>query len=207
MVFVTIFLKMTNPKNKSKVLQQNQHDVEKLIAEYQPQLKSFIRNRVANREDAEDILQDVFYQLVKTANTVLNPIENVSAWLYRVARNTIINHSTKKRETELPIYQNDDNDNDIFNDFSEVLFNNETSPSPEMEYLSSLVWMELENALAELPYEQREVFELTELDGISVKEISQATGIAVNTLLSRKHYAVKHLRKRLEVLYVDIVCA
>jgi len=198
---------MTNPKNKSNVSQQDQHDVGKLIAAYQPQLKSFIRNRVAQKEDAEDILQDVFYQLVKTVNTALNPIENVSAWLYRVARNTIINHGTKKQETELPAYQNDDDDNAILKDFSEVLFDSETSPSPEMEYLRSLVWTELENALSELPLEQREIYEWTELDGIPVKEIAQTTGIAVNTLLSRKHYAVLHLRKRMRQLYEDIIVA
>ena len=185
--------------------QENQHNVGKLIAEYQPQLKSFVRNRVAQKEDAEDILQDVFYQLVKTVNIALNPIENVSAWLYRVALNTIINHGTKKREEELPVYQNGDGDNEILKDFSEVLFNNETSPSPEMEYLRSLVWTELENALAELPPEQREIYELTEMDGIPVKEIAKTTGISVNTLLSRKHYAILHLRKRMRQLYEDII--
>jgi RNA polymerase sigma factor (sigma-70 family) len=182
-------------------------DVGQLIAEYQPQLKSFIRKRVSNKEDAEDILQEVFYQLVKTVNIALNPIENVSAWLYRVARNTIINYGTKKREEKLPVYQSDDTDDEILKDFSEVLFSNETSPSPETEYLRSLVWAELENALAELPIEQREIYELTEFDSIPVKEIAQTTGIAVNTLLSRKHYAVLHLRKRMKQLYEDIIFA
>ena len=200
-----IFSKMTNPKKKNEVLRQNQRDVGKLIAEYQPQLTSFIRNRVANKEDAEDILQDVFYQLVKTVNSALYPIEHVSAWLYRVARNMIINYGTKKREIEFPVYQDDDAYKMILKDFSEVLFNNETSPSPETEYLCSLVWTELENALTELPPEQREIYELTEMDGIPVKEISKTTGITVNTLLSRKHYAVKHLRRRLEGLYREIV--
>jgi len=187
--------------------QPNQHDVGKLIAEYQPQLKSFIRKRVANREDAEDILQDVFYQLVKTVNIALNPIENIAAWLYRVARNTIINQGTKKHEEELPVYQNNDGDDEILKDFSEVLFNSEISPSPETEYLRSLVWTELENALAELPSEQREIYEWTEFDGIPVKEITETTGISVNTLLSRKHYAVLHLRKRMRQLYEDIIIA
>ena len=205
MVLCVIFFKTTKLKNRSKVTQQNQHDVGKLIAEYQPRLKSFIRNRVASREDTEDILQDVFYQLIKTVNTTLNPIEHVSAWLYRVARNMIINHGTKKREVEMPVYQDEDGYDDILKDFSEVLFNNETSPSPETEYLRSLVWTELESALAELPPEQREIYELTEFDGIPVKEIAKTTGISVNTLLSRKHYAVTHLRKRLEELYREIV--
>jgi RNA polymerase sigma factor (sigma-70 family) len=91
-------------------------------------------------------------------------------------------------------------------DFSEVLFGDETTaPSPETEYLRTMVWEELETALAELPPEQREIFELTELDGIPVKAIAETTGVAVNTLLSRKHYAVVHLRKRLAGLYEDIM--
>jgi RNA polymerase sigma factor (sigma-70 family) len=178
-------------------------DVGQLIVEHRPKLKSFIRKRVRNSDDAEDILQDVFYQFLKTVENSMNPIEQVSAWLYRVARNLIINMSVKKSEMELPVYLSDNSDDEVLNDFSEILFSNDSTP--ETEYLRSLVWAELENALAELPPEQREIFELTELDGIPVKEISKATGININTLLSRKHYAVKHLRKRLEGLYCDIV--
>jgi RNA polymerase sigma factor (sigma-70 family) len=184
----------------------NKDNLEKLIVEYRPQLKSFIRRRVDNKEEAEDILQDVFYRLAKTVNTAISPIEQVAAWLYRVARNSIINHGIKKREEAMPVYQYDESDDEILKDASEVLFSNETAPSPEMEYLRSLVREELETALAELPPEQREIYELTELGGIPVKEISQTTGIAVNTLLSRKHYAVLHLRKRMRQLYEDIVC-
>jgi RNA polymerase sigma factor (sigma-70 family) len=189
---------------------RSQRDTEKLIAKYRPQLKSFIRSRVANREDAEDILQDVFYQLVKTVNTAMNPIGEVSAWLYRVARNKIINHAARKREEELPAYayRNDDGDTEMLEDFSEVLFSDgEASPSPETEYMRSLVWTELERALAELPPEQREIYELTEMDGIPVKEITQTTGVPTNTLLSRKHYAVLHLRKRMKELYDEIIYA
>jgi RNA polymerase sigma factor (sigma-70 family) len=196
---------MKNPKRKVEV-EANKDNLEKLIVEYRPQLKSFIRKRVENREDAEDILQDVFYQLVKTVNAAINPVEEVAAWLYRVARNTIINHDLKKREEAMPVCQSDESEDDMLTDFSEVLFNGETSPSPETEYLRSLVWEELETALAELPPEQRRIFELTELDGIPVKEISQTTGVPVNTLLSRKHYAVLHLRKRMRQLYEDLVC-
>jgi RNA polymerase sigma factor (sigma-70 family) len=185
---------------------ENQRDTEKLIAKYHPQLKSFIRSRVENREDAEDILQDVFYQLVKTINTAMNPIEQVSAWLYRVARNTIINYTVKKHEEAMPAYRNDDGDTAILEDFSEVLFNdNEASPSPETEYMRSLVWTEMERALAELPPEQREIYELTEIDGIPLKEIAQTTGVPLNTLLSRKHYAVLYLRKRMKELYYEII--
>ncbi|MDR1897840.1 MAG: sigma-70 family RNA polymerase sigma factor [Prevotellaceae bacterium] len=192
-----------NRKRKIEVNEVNRDNLNGLIAEYQPRLKSFIRKRVSNREDAEDILQDVFYQLVKTVNTALNPIEQVSAWLYRVTRNTIINKGLKRKEEELPTYE----DEEILQDFSEILFGDaNTSSSPDTEYLRSMVWTELKKALAELPPEQREIFELTELDGIPVKEISQTTGVSVNTLLSRKHYAVLHLRKRLAELYEDILC-
>jgi RNA polymerase sigma factor (sigma-70 family) len=184
---------------------EKQMELDRLIAEYRPQLQSFIRKRVSNKEDAEDILQDVFYQLVKTVNTAMNPIEQTAAWLYRVARNTIINHGIKKREEEMPVYQSDENDDAIVKDFSEILFNNESSPSPETEYLRSLVWTELENALAELPPEQREVYELTEFEDIPLKEIAQTTGVPVNTLLSRKHYAVLHLRKKIRQLYEEII--
>ena len=180
-------------------------DIGQLIVEHRPKLKAFIRKRVSNNEDVEDILQDVFYQFLKTVENSMNPIEQVSAWLYRVARNLIINSGVKKREEALPVYRSDELDDEILCDISEFLFNDNTSTSPETEYLRSLVWVELENTLAELPPEQREIFELTELDGVPVKEISATTGMPVNTLLSRKHYAVKHLRKRLAGLYCDII--
>ncbi|MCO5237773.1 MAG: sigma-70 family RNA polymerase sigma factor [Chitinophagaceae bacterium] len=186
---------------------QNQYDVGKLITQYQPQLTSFIRKRIANKEDREDILQDVFYQLIQTVSIALHPIENVSAWLYRVARNRIINHRAKKREERLPEYRDEESDQEVLEEFSEVLFSNETSFSPETEYLRSLVWTELKSALAELPQEQREIYELTEFDGIPVKEIALSKDIAINTLLSRKHYAVLHLRKRMKQLYEDIIIA
>ncbi|MDR1226215.1 MAG: sigma-70 family RNA polymerase sigma factor [Prevotellaceae bacterium] len=181
----------------------SRQNAEKLIAEYQPQFQSFIRKRVTNKEDADDILQDVFYQLVRALDNAMNPIEQVSAWLYRVTRNMITNKKVKRREEPLPTYQEGDDEEEVMKDFSKVLFGGEAA-SPETEYLRSLVWEELEVALAELPLEQREIFEQTEIDGLPVKEISEATGVSVNTLLSRKHYAVQHLRKRLAVLYDEL---
>jgi len=177
--------------------------VEDLVKEYQSRLKSFIQKRVPNKEDAEDILQDVFYQLVKTVEDTVNPIEQVAAWLYRVARNTIINKGKKKKEEGFPSSQYD-GDKDELENLSEILFNSDNL-TPETEYLRSLVWQELEIALSELPAEQREVFELTEIEGLSVKDVADVTGVPVNTLLSRKHYAVKSLRKRLATLYQDII--
>ncbi len=183
-------------------------DVALTVSEYRPRLKSFIRQRVSNADDAEDILQDVLYQFARAAADVLNPIEQVGAWLYRVARNTIINRGKKKREAEMPYYKANDGDDDILRDFSEILFSGEAgSPSPETEYLRSLVWEELEKALSELPPEQREVFEKTEMEGFSAKEIAEMTGVGVNTLLSRKHYAVLHLRERLAQLYEELICS
>ena len=188
--------KINNPANNP--------DIDKLVKEYQPKLKAFIRKQIGSSDEADDILQDVFYQLIKTLKDTFNPIEHVSGWLYRVARNLIINKGKKKKEEELPFYQDINADNEIIKEFSEVLFN-EYSPSPEFEYLRSIVWTELEKALSDLPIEQREIFELTELDGIPVKEISKITGVPVNTLLSRKHYAVLHLREQLADLYNEFV--
>ena len=179
-------------------------NVEQIITDHQSRLKSFIRKRVPNKEDAEDILQDVFYQLIKTVENTLNPIEQITAWLYRVTRNTIINKGKKKQESEFPssLY---DEDEGILKEFSELLFDDTIMVTPETEYLRSLVWQELETALSELPTEQREAFELMEIEGFSAKEIAESVGVSVNTLLSRKHYAVKHLRKRLEGLYGEIL--
>lgn len=178
--------------------------IEGLVTENQSRLKAFIRKRVSSQEDAEDILQDVFYQLIKTIGNSFSPIEQVTAWLYRVARNTIINKGKKMHEDELPASPYDDDV--VLDDFSEVLFGNDgLSSTPEAEYMRSLVWEELEAALSELPPEQREAFELTEMDGLPAKEVAAMLGLPVNTLLSRKYYAVQHLRKRLKRLYEDIL--
>lgn len=180
-------------------------DVNKLIVEYQSPLKSYIRNRVSSEQDAEDILQEVFYQLAK-ADSMMNPIEQVSAWLYKVAKNQVFNWKAKKREESLPQYYSDEEDEEILKEFSDILFNEDASNStPETEYLRSLVWVELEKALEELPVEQREVYEMTELQGVPVKEIAKQLGIPQNTVLSRKRYAVLHLRKRMSTLYYELL--
>lgn len=182
-------------------------NIPRVVAEYQPQLKAFVRKRVAAPEEAEDILQEVFLQFAKAATDVLNPIEQVGAWLYRVARNTIINRGKKRREQEMPYYRDSESDEDILTDISEVLFTADTaaSPSAETEYLRSLVWEELEAALGELPPGQREAFEKSEFDGLPVKEIAALAGVPVNTVLSRKRYAVLHLRERLADLYEELI--
>jgi len=176
-------------------------NIPEIFNQYRAQLKNYISKRVISKEDGEDILQNVFYQLSKI-DMVDKPIEHISAWLYSVANNQIIDRSRKHKEVEMP-YAKDDNDETFLNEVPYLLMDD--SSSPDTEYLRSLVWDELEIALAELPAEQREVFELTELEGFSFKEISEATGITVNTLISRKRYAVLHLRERLKDLYHDLL--
>jgi RNA polymerase sigma factor (sigma-70 family) len=179
-----------------------QRDVTQIVKEYQSRLKNFIRRRVSSGEDAEDILQEVFYQLAKM-DSLSRPVENVAAWLYRVARNQIINHGMKKREETPPVWQSDEDDDVVPQDFAEILFDSDVSP--ETEYLRSLVWDELNAALAALPDEQRDVFEKTELFGMSMKDVAEEVGIPLNTALSRKRYAVLYLRERLRDLYLDVI--
>ena len=143
---------------------------------------------------------EVFYQLAKADHPA---IEHVTAWLYRVTRNIILNWSIKKRKVEIPVYADDEGDEGVAKEFAEILFA-QTSTS-ETEYLRSLVWKELDTALSELSDEQREVFEQTELMGFPVKEVAWNLSIPVNTVLSRKHDAVLHLMERLKGLYIDIL--
>ncbi|MDR1357032.1 MAG: RNA polymerase sigma factor [Tannerellaceae bacterium] len=177
-----------------------QRDVTEVVKTYRLQLRNFIRRRVSSVEDAEDILQEVFYRLAKM-DSLSRPVENIAAWLYCVARNQIINSGVKKREEAYPVWQGDDDA--MLEDLAEIMFDSDASP--EVEYLHSLVWSELDAALAELPAAQRDVFEKTELRGLSVKETAEATGVAVNTVLSRKRYAVLYLRERLRGLYMEVI--
>ena len=165
-------------------------------------LLNFIRSRVNRAEDAEDILQDVFYQFTRVDNSI-NPIENISAWLYRSARNKIIDHRRKKKDEPLPASYDEEDDEYIFDEIADIIYGEDATPETEM--FRSLIFEEIQTALADLPAEQREVFEMTELLGFSVKEAAEKTHTPVNTVLSRKHYAVKFLRKRLWELYCDVM--
>jgi RNA polymerase sigma factor (sigma-70 family) len=176
-----------------------EHDqqITEVVKREQSRLRNFIRRRVPDSRDAEDILQDVFYELVE-ANRLLMPIEHVTGWLFRVARNRITDLFRKKRPerfSETAITDEDD----------EPLQLEDLLPSPdagpEALYVRSVLLDELDLALDELPEEQHEVFVAHELEGRSFKEISAETGVSVNTLLSRKRYAVLHLRKRLQSIY------
>ena len=169
---------------------------------YRKRLLHFIRSRVNRIEDAEDILQEVFYQFSKV-NDKLNPIENTAAWLHRAARNRIINQYKKKKDEPLSASYDEDEEEYIFDEIADILYGEETTP--ETEILRTLVFEEIQTALADLPKEQREVFEMTELLDFSVKEVAERTQTPVNTVLSRKHYAIIYLRKRLEELYSDVM--
>ena len=164
-------------------------------------LRNFIRRRVDDESDAEDILQDVFYELIE-AYRLMKPIEQVGAWLFRVARNRIIDRFRKKRPEPLSAGAGADEEGG-----GDRLALEEFLPSPdagpEANYARSILLEELDAALDELPEEQREVFLAHEIQGISFKEISAETGIGVNTLLSRKHHAVLHLRRRLKSIYEE----
>lgn len=177
-------------------------DVATIFYQYQARLKGFIAHRVPSREDTEDVLQDVFYQLSKI-DLEKEPILKISSWLYAVARNLIIDRSRKHKEEEMPYYPDAEEENSFIHELTVTILDEDASP--ENDYLKTLIWQELEVALGELPQEQRVVFELTELQGLSFKEIAESTGVPVNTLLSRKRYAVLHLRERLSVLYNELL--
>jgi RNA polymerase sigma factor (sigma-70 family) len=158
-------------------------------------LRNFIRRRVSDVNEAEDILQDVFFEFA-AAYRLPEPIEQVGAWLFRVARNRIIDRFRKKKEEPLPeAWGGADGESWL----EEVLPSPEAGP--EAAYARSVLMEEVFAALAELPIKQREVFIAHELDGRSFKELAAESGVGVNTLLARKRYAVLHLRTRLQAIY------
>jgi RNA polymerase sigma factor (sigma-70 family) len=181
--------------------EQDQRIVE-AIARDESRLRNFIRKRVAEPGDAEDILQDVFYELVE-AYRMMKPVEQITAWLFRVARNRISDLFRKRRFESLRT------DSGVISEDGEPLLLTDLLSSrdagPEEAYARAVLLEELDDALEELSEEQREVFIAHEIEGYSFKEIAAQTGISVNTLLSRKHYAVLHLRQRLRAIYDEFV--
>ena len=178
---------------------ERNNNISNTIKSLSKRLFGFIRQRVASAEDAEDILQDVFYQFA--GNT--QPIEQASAWLYRVARNKITD-SYRKQKLPLAddVLTNSETEEEGF-DWREMLL--PADSNPETEYLRNLFWEELQTALDELPEVQRSVFIQNEIEGIAFKDIAESTGESVATLISRKRYAVLHLRERLSVLKDELL--
>ena len=163
-------------------------------------LRNFIRRRVRDEGEAEDILQDVFSELVE-AYRLMKPIEQAGAWLFRVARNRIIDKFRKKRPETLAYLQPSHEDEPLI--LEELLAS--ADAGPEAEYGRTVLIEEIETALDELPEEQLQVFVAHEIEGRSFKELAVETGVNVNTLLSRKRYAVMHLRKRLEAIHKEFI--
>jgi RNA polymerase sigma factor (sigma-70 family) len=172
-----------------------------VIAKERPRLRNFIRRRVPNDADAEDLLQDVFFELVE-AHRLLTPIDFVTGWLFRVARNRITDLFRKKRPEAFSGAVREDEDGNLL-DVEDLL----PSPDagPEAQYNRTLLLDELQQALNELPADQRDVFVAHELEGSSFKELSAESGVSVNTLLSRKRYAVLHLRRRLQTVHDEFL--
>ena len=187
---MAIAIDMTADRNK---------DITNTIRALSKRLFGFIKQRVASTEDAEDILKEVFYQFAGNAE----PIEQATGWLYRVARNKITdNYRKHKLPLADDILNGAETEDDNF-DWKEMLL--PTDSTPETEYLRNIFWEELQQALDELPAAQRDVFIQNEIEGIAFKELAAQTGESVATLISRKRYAVLHLRERLRELKDELL--
>jgi RNA polymerase sigma factor (sigma-70 family) len=187
---------MDDPVSAIAMIEQDRQ-ISKVVTEQRSRLRNFIRRRVPDPSDVEDIVQEVFYELVE-ANRLLMPIEHVTGWLFRVARNRITDLFRKKKPVPFSDASLEDEDGVLLR-IEDLL----PSPNagPEALYFRNALLDELELALEELPREQREVFVAHEIEGRSFKELSAETGVNVNTLLARKRYAVLHLRQRLQTIY------
>jgi RNA polymerase sigma factor (sigma-70 family) len=194
---------MKNAASVERMTLEQDRRISEAVERESSRLLNFIRRRVPDPRDAEEILQDVFYKLVE-ANRLLMPIEHVTGWLFRVARNRITDLFRKKKPESF-------GETAAADEGDELLQLEDLLPSPdagpEALYARNVLLAELELALDELPAEQREVFVAHELDGRSFKELAASSGVSVNTLLSRKHYAVRYLRRRLRHIYDEFTKA
>lgn len=169
------------------------------VQQFGKRLFGFVRGKVKTTEDAEDVLQDVWYQFSRLSN--LDELENVSAWLYRVAQNRVTDNYRKKKTENLEDFTYENDENEI--SFKEILLLDENA-SPELALFKEEFWSELMQALDELPENQKEVFLLNEIEDFTLQEIADQKGENLKTIISRKGYAVKHLRKRLQHLYNEL---
>jgi len=186
----------------SKEVALNRKTISQTVEKEQSRLFNFIRKRVKSTVDAEDILQDVFYQFVRVSEEV-NAIEKASAWLFQVARNKITDLYRKKKTTNFSQLnaRNESEEQSLnFEDYIPDL-----KDLPDAILTREMVWEVLDEGLSEIPQEQREVFMMHEFDDLSFNEISELTGEQVNTLISRKRYAIVYLRKKLDELYKEII--
>lgn len=183
--------------------QQQQAIIEETVKRERTRLLRFIRSRVANEEDARDIMQDVFYQLA-SHHGMVETIENMASWLYRVTRNRIVDWYRRRKPESFDLQEALDEDGENY--FAGLAALADTfSAHPDAIFERNLVWETMYEALEELPEEQRDVFIQHELENKSFQDIAASTGVPLNTLLSRKRYAVLHLRERMQELYETIV--
>lgn len=168
-------------------------EFERGVTQYSDGLKAFLRQRLGNEQDAEDALQEILYNLFRTVGDDIDSIANLPAWLYRAARNLLSNFRRRSPMESI------DDCGDILDLFCDIRYEQES------HVLRRMFWQQLGSALEELPQEQRLVWELSELNGLPIKEISGLTGVPQATVLSRKHYAVKYLRRKLRGLYDEIM--
>jgi RNA polymerase sigma factor (sigma-70 family) len=181
---------MTEQKNTS---------ITNTIQQFGKKLFGFVRGKVKSNEDAEDILQEVWYQLTNIGN--LAELENVGAWLYQVARNKVTDRFRKKTTSSIEDYTFEDEDGEF--NYKDILLLDDNN-NPELSYFKELFWKEMMLALDELPETQKEVFILNEIEDLTLQEIADRKAENIKTIISRKSYAVKHLRKKLNYLYQEI---
>src|SRR5580698_7707694 len=190
-------------KNKGMVAigvgQQSKVDIIQAVQEYGNRLFSFIRNRVKSDEDAQDILQDVWFRLSNADEA--EPIEQVGSWLYTVARNRITDLYRKQKPGSLDDFVYEDEDGEV--NYKDILLSD--FKSPEDEELKKVFWDEFFKALDELPVEQKDAFVQNELEDKTFREMAEKTGESIKTLISRKRYAVLYLRKKLDSLYTELI--
>lgn len=176
--------------------------LEQLFKTDRKKFLGFIRQRVRSLEEAEDILQDVFTNVLAASAHVQKPIENIASWVFTAVRNRIIDSYRKKRAETFSEIQSPGQADEGIDSFENFL--GDLTTNPEIELMRKTIWDSVQDSLAELPDEQREVFVKNEFEGISFREMSEETGVNINTLLARKRYAVLHLRRRLKDLYFSM---
>lgn len=180
------------------------NNIDDIVRDNVPKLHSYVRRHVSNRDDAEDIVQDTLYQFLRTIRVLENPISHVSSWLYTVAHNLIVNHGKKHSTIAEAELTATDSVETFMHDISEIMIADD-GDCPEFSMLRAMVWDELDKALAELPQEQRDAVIMTEIEGMNVHDAALQMGVPQNTFLSRKHYAILHIRKRLHNLYQELI--
>jgi RNA polymerase sigma factor (sigma-70 family) len=182
-----------------KMAEEKQISITETITQFGKKLFGFVRGKVRTNEDAEDILQDVWYQLSNISN--IDELENMSAWLYQVARNKITDTFRKKRTSALEDYAYENEDGEF--NYKDILLLDDTN-NPDVTFFKELFWKELISALDELPEKQKEAFVLNEIEELTLQQIADKTGENIKTIISRKSYAVKHLRNKLNYLYQEL---